>query len=87
MSTPDCPTCAYGWLDTNGTYHDVEDAGHDNFMDSIDISVCWAEENGWIHLAEGNYQHYGKGLCSRLTPEQRRWLVKVGFELHKGDEE
>ena len=87
-TTPDCPSHAYGWLSPSGEYHEVEDAHHDDYMNNeICIDTSLAEELGWIHLCEGDYQHYGEGLHSHLTPEQRRWLVKVGFELEKGDEE
>ena len=89
MSTaPGCPKDAYGWLSPSGKYHEVDDAHHDDYMyNELGMDTSAAEELGWIHLCSGNYQHYGEGLCSRLTPEQRRWLVKVGFELEKGDEE
>lgn len=87
-TTPDCPEYAYGWLSPSGEYHEIEDAGHDDFIYcELDIDVDNAEKLGWIHLSDSNYQHYGEGLCSRLTPEQRRWLVRVGFDLHEGDEE
>ena len=89
MSTaPDYPCDAYGWLSPSGEYHEVEEAGgHLQFFDDMDMSARASEDNGWIHLCEGNYQHCGVGLCSHLTPEQRHWLVRVGFDLYKGDEE
>ena len=88
MSTLHSPNDAYGWLSTGGTYHDVEGGCHADYMENeLDIDCSEAERTGWIHLADGCYSHCGTGLCSRLTPEQRRWLVKVGFDLHKGDEE
>lgn len=79
---------ACGWLSPDGRYHNVGWSQHDGYMeDEIGMSTENAEAIGWIHLSDGEYSHYGTGLCSRLTPEQRRWLVRVGFDLYKGDEE
>lgn len=79
---------AYGWLSPSGEYHAVEDGNYDEYMnDVLDMETSTAEKLGWIHLSEGEYQHCGEGLCSHLTHEQRYWLVRVGFDLHKGDEE
>ena len=82
-------TSPYGWLSPVGQYIEVPDCGmHDDTMyDVINLNVRDAEEIGWIHLSEGNYYHYGKGLYSHITPEQRRWLVHNDYDLREGDEE
>lgn len=80
------PVC--GWLSPSGEYHEVNYGRHDDYMfDALSMNTSLAEELGWIHLSDNGYSHYGTGLCSHLTFEQRRWLVKVGFDLCEGDEE
>lgn len=86
MYIPDIDN-AYGWLEPNGRYHEVADSRHNMFFDCMEMSTREAEKSGWIHLADGDYSHWGIGLCSRLTAEQRNWLLRAGFELQEGDKE